>query len=67
MVLKTTSLSSQSQPKNWYTKICARSQDIGQKVQKYAGLVWEPDFRTGLLIISGPGAYFLIPIFGLRL
>ena len=58
MVLKATGLSSRSQPKNWYIKICTVSQDIGQNVQKYAGLVWGPDFWHILLNISGPGAYF---------
>ena len=48
------------------SKICTRSRDIGQNVQKYAGLVWEPDFWTSLLIILGPRAYLFILIFGLR-
>ena len=62
MVLKTIGLTSQSQHRNWYQKICPRSRDIGQNVQKYAGLVWEPDFWHVLLNISGPGAYFSKPI-----
>ena len=66
MVLKTTGLSSRSQPKNWYKKICAGSRDIGQNVQKNAGLVWEPDFWRVLLNISGPGAYFSKQIFALK-
>ena len=66
MVLKTTNLSSRSQPKNRYQNKCTGSQDIGQNVQEYAGLVWEPDFWHVLLDISGPGAYFSKQIASLK-
>ena len=65
MVLKTTGLSSRCQRKNQYRNICIESWDIGQKVSKYAGLVWRPGFWHILISISGPGAYFSKPIFAL--
>ena len=66
MVLKTTSLSSRSQPKNRYQKICTGFREIGQNVQKYAGLVWLSDFWHVLLNILGPGAYFSKSIAALK-
>ena len=42
----------------WVKKICTGSWDISQNVQKYAGLVWEPDFWHILLKISRPSACF---------
>ena len=67
MALKTTGLSLRSQPSNWYQKICTGSRDIGQNVQNYAGLVWEPDFCHVLLNILGCGAYFSKLIAALKL
>ena len=42
------------------------SRAIGQNVQKYAGLVWKPDFWH-VLLIFGPSAYFLKLIAALKL
>ena len=47
-------------------EICNRSQDIGQNVQKYPGLVWQLEFRHILANISGLGAYFSKPFFALK-
>ena len=66
MVLKTTNLSPRSQPKNRYQNKCTGSRDTDQNVQKYAGLVWEPNFCHVLLNISRPGAYFSKPIAALK-
>ena len=48
-------------------EISSGSQDIGQNVHKYAGLVWLSDFWHNLLNISGPDDYFWIMTFALTL
>ena len=58
-----TGLSSRFQRKNWFKKIWNGSQDIGQNVPKYAGLVWRPKFWHILVNFLGPGAYYSKPIF----
>ena len=66
MVFKLTGSDSWFQCKNRFGKICTESWDIGKKVSKYAGLVWQPGFWHILIHISGPGAYFSKPIFALK-
>ena len=42
------------------------SQDIGQNVSNFAGLVWKADFLHLMSNISGLEAYFSKPIFALE-
>ena len=66
MVLKTTGLSSRSQRKNRFWKICTGSQDIKQNVPKSGSPNQTCIFWDVLANISGPVAYFSKPIFALK-
>ena len=44
MIFKLPNLDSRFQRKNLVLKICTESQDIGQSVSNFAGLVWKADF-----------------------
>ena len=66
MLLKTTVLSSRFQCKNLFWKICIGSQDIKQNVPKFGSPNQTCKFSDVLVNISGPSAYFSIPIFALK-
>ena len=66
LVLKTTDLNPRFQRKNRFWKIYTGSQNIGQNVPNFAGLVWKADFGHFFGNILALHAYFLKPIFALK-